>query len=214
MKTIRTPAIVSEIGDWRYYITSLTFEQINAFVERLSNELHNSKKLSDLLQRSITSNYKKITSYILEHEDRFFNSIVLAVYEGDPQFREIDFEYENERYGTMGLLEFTGDEIIFPVDGQHRVEGIKKALLTKRDIAKDKIPVIFIGHRNDQSGKERTRRLFSTLNRYAKPVKKSDIIAIDEDDVIAITTRYLVTNNNLFKDERISLSTTVPLSIE
>lgn len=209
MDILRTPAIISNIGDWRCYITSLTFEQINLYVSKLSKELHSSKTLSDLIQRSITNNFKKISSYILEHDDRFFNSVVLAVYEGDPQYREIDFEFDNIRYGTMGLLEFTGHEIIFPVDGQHRVEGIKKALEVNPSLAKDRIPVIFIGHRNDQNGKERTRRLFSTLNRYAKPVKKSDIIAIDEDDVIAITTRHLVNNNDLFQDDRISLLTTL-----
>src|SRR5690606_25279822 len=77
------------------------------------------------------------------------------------------------------------------------------------DIGSDKISVIFIGHRNTSLGKERTRRLFSTLNRYAKPVKKSEIIALDEDDISAIVTRDLVENHKLFNDNRISLSNTL-----
>ncbi|WP_243388501.1 DNA sulfur modification protein DndB [Bacillus kexueae] len=204
---MRIPAIVSSIGNWSYYVCSMTFDQINNYVSKIDKELHKSEKLSELLQRSITNNYKKISKYILEHDDRFFNAIVLAVYEGDPQFREVSFEYKGEQYGNMGLLEFTGMEVIFPVDGQHRVEGIKKALQEDPSISSETIPVIFIGHRNNPEGMERTRRLFSTLNRYAKPVKKSEIIALDEDDIIAITTRYLVENHQLFKDNRISLST-------
>ncbi len=46
---------------------------------------------------------------------------------------------------------------------------------------------------------ERSRRLFTTLNRYAKPVSKMDIIALDEDDVVAIVTRMLVEEYPLFK---------------
>ena len=48
---------------------------------------------------------------------------------------------------------------------------------------------------------ERTRRLFTTLNRYAKPVKKSEIIALDEDDIIAIITRELVEKYPLFREK-------------
>ena len=209
MNILRIPAIVSKMGDWSYYVSSMTFDQISSYVSKVDKELHKSEKLGELIQRSITSNYKNIRDYIITHEDRFFNSIVLAVYEGDPQFREIDFEYEDKRYGTLGLLEFTGQEVIFPVDGQHRVEGIKAALQENPSIGEDKISVIFIGHRNNQDGLERTRRLFSTLNRYAKPVKKSDIIALDEDDIVAITTRYLVDNNNLFTGNGISLERTL-----
>ena len=38
------------------------------------------------------------------------------------------------------------------------------------------------------------------MNRYAKPVKKSEIIALDEDDTIAIITRELVEKHPLFSD--------------
>lgn len=206
---MRLPAIYSKIGDWSYYTSSMTFNQVNDFISRVDQELHNSHKLNELLQRALTNNFMKISDYILSHEDRFFNSLVLAVYDGDPQYREIDFEYENEKFETMGLLEFTGSEKIFPVDGQHRVEGIKEALLKNPDIGEDKIPVIIIGHHNTSSGKERTRRLFSTLNRYAKPVKKSEIIALDEDDISAIVTRDLVENHRLFNEDQISLSNTL-----
>lgn len=58
-------------------------------------------------------------------------------------------------------------------------------------------------HRDkDPEGFERTRRLFTTLNRYAKPVSKGDIIALDEDDVIAIITRRMLEEH--WVKERIS----------
>ena len=60
---------------------------------------------------------------------------------------------------------------------------------------------------------ERTRRLFTTLNRYAKPVSKSEIVALDEDDIIAITTRELVEKHPLFQ-EKISLSKTKAVAVK
>ena len=47
---------------------------------------------------------------------------------------------------------------------------------------------------------ERTRRLFTTLNRYAKPLNKREAIALDEDDVVAIVTRKLVEEHPFFRD--------------
>ena len=156
------------------------------------------------LKRSITNNYKQIASYIAQQEERFFNALVLAVYDGDPQWHEVRLDYgEDEEYYDIGLLELKGTEKIFPVDGQHRVEGIKHILDESQDFNEEKIPVIFIGHRNDDDGMQRARRLFSTLNRYAKPVSKRDIIALDEDDAVAIITRDLIENHPLFSDGRV-----------
>ena len=43
---------------------------------------------------------------------------------------KIRVEYDDdEEFVDLGILELTGDEKIFPVDGQHRVEGIKHALI-------------------------------------------------------------------------------------
>ena len=103
----------------------------------------------------------------------------------------------------MGLLEFPGRHKIFPVDGQHRVEGIKEALKENPELKNQRIAAIFIGHKNDEQGKRKTRRLFTTLNRYAKPVKDDDIIALDEDDCVAITTRMLLEDYDLFTGKRV-----------
>ena len=43
------------------------------------------------------------------------------------------------------------------------------------------------------------RRLFSNLNRYAKPTDQATNIIMDEDDTFAILTRRLVTDNDFFK---------------
>ncbi len=193
-------------GDWIYYLTSFTYKEVKENVKRVDDELHKSKSLNELIQRSLTDNVNSIARYIENQKEHFFNALVLAVYDGDPQWHEVELDYgEGEKY-EMGILELTGEEKIFPVDGQHRVEGIKKVLSCENgtNYEDETIPVILIGHKNTTVGMQRTRRLFSTLNRYAKPVSLNDIIALDEDDIVAIVTRHLIENCDLFKEKRLN----------
>lgn len=201
---MKIPALRAQIGDWTYYVTTLTFDQVDKNVSRIDDELHKSETLRDLIQRSITGNYLDIKNYILHQPSLFFNSLVLAVYDDYPDWREIEFTYEGEETYQMGLLEFPGEFKIFPVDGQHRVEGIKAALSESPDLKNQRISAVFIGHKNDPDGMQRTRRLFTTLNRYAKPVSLDDIIALDEDDSVAITTRFLLEEYDLFSHNRVA----------
>lgn len=197
-------ALRENSGDWIYYLTSLKYSEIKKYVSPINKELHTSKTLSEMIQRSLTDNVDKIANYIKNQNEHFFNALVLAVYDGDPQWQEIELDYGYGETYELGILEFTGEEKIFPVDGQHRVEGIKKVLQDSDAFNNETIPVIFIGHKRTPSGMQRTRRLFSTLNRYAKPVTLNDIIALDEDDIIAIATRHLIESHPLFHESRLN----------
>lgn len=200
---MKIPALRSKIGDWDYYVTTLTFEQVSQYVSKIDEQLHKSDSLKDLIQRSITNNFVSIKDYIINQPSVFFNSLVLAVYDDYPNWQEIEFKYDGMETYKMGLLDFPSNHKIFPVDGQHRVEGIKAALKENPEFKDHQIAAIFIGHKNDIEGKQRTRRLFTTLNRYAKPVKLDDIIALDEDDSVAIVTRYMLEEYDLFTDKRV-----------
>lgn len=202
----KIPVIQATIGTWTYYTGVLSFEEISQYVSPINDELHKSRSLSDAIQRSITDNYIAIKEYILNQDERFFNAIVLAIYDGNPNWIEVELEMEGESFYNLGFLSLTGEEKIFPVDGQHRVAGIKAALAEDENLKNEKVPVIFIGHKKTDDGMKKTRRLFSTLNRYAKPVSPKDIVALDEDDIVAITTRHLVENHHLFEKERVVFS--------
>ena len=206
MEAIKIPAIRGKIGNTIYYCATLTFRQISTMVNKVNDELHTANSLKEQIQRSLTDNYVKIKEYILNREDRFFDSLVLAVYDGEPMWKEVRYEFDNETYYNIGLLELSGQEKIFPVDGQHRVEGIRAALLENEEIGDEMISVMLIGHKNTPEGREKSRRIFSTLNRYVKPVRLGDIIALDEDDIVAIVTRDLLESYPLFKGDRIKAS--------
>lgn len=204
MEALNIPAIRGILGDIVYYTSSFTFKQIAERVKKIDQELHTSTSLKDQLQRSLTKNYERITDYILSQKEHFFNALVLAVYDGDPVWNEIEVGFKGEDYYNMGFLRLNGEEKIFPVDGQHRVEGIKDAIKKSPELEDETIAVILIGHHKDKEGMEKTRRIFSTLNRYAKPVSTGDIIALDEDDTVAIVTRNMLESFPLFMNENIS----------
>ena len=180
MNAIDIPAIRGTLGKLTFYTATFTFKQIAERVKPADDELHTSSSLREQLQRALTDNHKSITEYILTQKEHFFNALVLAIYDD-------------------------GEERIFPVDGQHRVEGIKGALKENPKLKDEIITVIFIGHHNTREGKEKTRRIFSTLNRYAKPVSPGDIIALDEDDIVAITTRELLESHPLFMNDNVKV---------
>jgi DNA sulfur modification protein DndB len=82
---------------------------------------------------------------------------------------------------------------------------MKMAVKDGGDLLEELVPVILVGHGIDEAGSRRTRRLFTTLNKTAIPVNKKDIIALDEDDVMAITARRMVERDPGFKDPKVAV---------
>lgn len=214
-KSLFLPAVRALMGDWTYYSTIMKFRDINERV-KYAGEIHESKILQDLIQRELSPRSLEISNYLRTQPQRFFNSLIVGVYGGEPKWVELKIsesdylpEFPLSQQGILGFLRLSGEETLFSIDGQHRVAGIKGALEglpPDSDLFDEEVGVIFLGHSNTPEGKQRTRRLFTTLNRYAKPVKLSEIIALDEDDIAAIITRDLIEEHELFRNSRVSLS--------
>lgn len=209
---MKIPVIRGKIGDWIYYSGTMTFSQVSENVTASINEIYEASCLDEILQRALTDNFASIKNYILKDSERFFNAVILAIYNGDPQWLEVEFNDEESEFTNVGFLEFSGEETIFPVDGQHRVAGIREALREDPSLSKEQLPVIFIAHSDDPKGRKRTRKLFSTLNRRAKPVGQNENIALDEDDVCSIITREVIQEIPLFMRKNIvnSLGKQIP----
>lgn len=108
---MKIPVIRGKIGSWNYYIGTMTFEQISDKVTASINELYSASCLDELLQRQLTSNYDSIKNYLLKEQDRFFNAIILAIFDGDPQWLEVEFKGAEQNYTNVGFLQFAGGEI-------------------------------------------------------------------------------------------------------
>ena len=220
--TLVVPVIRARIGDWWFYVATLTFEEVAERVKRVS-EIHEKKELKTWIQREIKDErLAEIADYIQNQPQRFFNGLVLGMYDGDPDWMPVKVSRNlarpqvvlTERVETaFGLIRLTGNEQIFAIDGQHRVEGIKRALATDESgaLAQDEQTVLFVAHKETDAGRERTRRLFATLNKYAKPVSKGEIIALSEDDAFAIVTRLLVDSYRGLSSEFVPLLKTANL---
>ena len=199
------PAIQCRLGDWIYFIAALPFVEVAERIRR-AEEVHTSKGLSDMIQRALSDRKGDIANYIRTQDERFFNAIVVGIYGGSPDWFSVEIEQmrQIETNGhripklsekgkdAFGILHLSGEEKLFAIDGQHRVEGIKEALKENPDLADEELAVLFVAHKTDRAGVARTRRLFTTLNKYAKPVILSEIIALDEDDAFAAVTRMIV----------------------
>lgn len=210
----------AQMGDWTYYIT---FMKMGDLARRINATqlVYASKPLQELLQRQVLKNRtQEISNYLRNQKQRFFNALVVGTSGGDPKWHEtiitnkppgLGFELPGYLDGTLGFLILDGSEELFTIDGQHRVAGIREAIKHDPKLKEEEVCVILVRgitavrRHEDGEGFEKTRRLFTTLNRYAKPVSKKDIIALDEDDSVAIITRRLLEDYPLFSGTKISI---------
>lgn len=200
------PALRAQMGDWTYYVTVMKLGKI-ARECRLAEEITTHADLDNLIQRALEDRVnKEMVPYLLKEKQRFYGALVVAVYGGDPEFSPVHVsehdlidDTNRSTYG-FGLLRFDGSQVYYALDGQHRLKSIQEAIKIDADLAKEEISVIILKHEETKTGMQRTRRLFSTLNRRAKPTSAGMNIAIDEDDSIAIVTRRLVKENKHLKE--------------
>lgn len=210
------PALRGVMGNWVFYSCLLPIRDLASRVD-FAREVHQSKSLSDMIQRQLETNRaKQVSDYLENQPERFFNSLVIATYGGQPSWhaissvkaRKSDVELkdlDDDVVESVGFLVFRGDERLFALDGQHRLAGIKRACSDGLSEANaDEISALVVAHKTSPKGLERTRRLFTTLNKTARPVSKGDIIALDEDDTMAICVRRLIEETEFFNNDRVA----------
>ena len=215
---MKIPAIKGVIGDWIYYQTVISFQKVAELIDN-NHSIREYPTLNDVLQRDLSKRSKKIKNYLIREQSRFFNSAIIGLYGENPNWYQFNFsptsipemELSEEILDTIGILEFNGGEILFSIDGQHRIDGIKQALLENPDEFKfDELPVIIIAHNDSDVGKIRTRRLFSEINTKAVRVSGLDDLITNEDNPSNINARKIYTEFIPFeKDVFISLSKSV-----
>ena len=153
-------------------------------------------------------------------DDRFFASLVVAAVGGSPKFYPVSvsddpqfeiFADEESIEQSFGVLRFSGDQNYYALDGQHRLKAIKTLLQPEdeterieppRGFANEEISVLMVirpPESSEDDWLESYRRLFSSLNRYAKPTDSDTNIIMDEDDVFAILTRRLISTHHFFR---------------
>jgi DNA sulfur modification protein DndB len=202
MKATNFVALRAQMGTWQYYICRMSFSEAVDYL-KFAEQVRPYAELDDLLQRELSARAKDIAEFLEANEERFFGSLIVAVYGGSPKFSPIEIEGATllgNQVGSVGILNFDGKEKYYVLDGQHRLAAMRDVSVAHAErYAKDEISVILVSHPETPDGIQRARRLFTNVNRYAVKTNKATNIALDEDDPIAILTRRLVREEAYFR---------------
>ena len=203
------PALRGRIGTTDYWVVTMKCKE-------LTERLVIPKKMKGWDDLSIEEKYqreiklgrvkKDIAPYFAQDKDRFTGSLIVAVM----NYEQMTFErvtdiakglpalYQKAAHG-IGLLTLNGDEILVPLDGQHRVKAIEYAI-TGRDDANRDIPylepdpslaqedIVVLLVRFDPA---KSRKIFNKVNRYARKTSKGENLITDDDDHVAVLTRSI-----------------------
>lgn len=212
------PALRAHMGDWVYYIVKMKMRELAQEVA-FASEVHTDATLDDAIQRALNESRAKtsIVDYLRRRDDRFFASVVVAALGGNPKFYPVQIT-DDPQFSVFkdqgldeafGVLTFSGGQKYYALDGQHRLKAIKTLLdrhsgdstEAPEGFADEEISVLLIVHQEGEDANEfrqKYRRLFSSLNRYAKATDADTNIIMDEDDAFAILTRRLITEHEFF----------------
>ena len=195
------------MGTWDYYIIKMKMEDLVKEVD-FASRLYDSKTLDEAIQRTLNEGRVKseIVNYLARRVDRFFSSLVVAALGGNPTFTPVRIT-DDERFAVLkagnvdeafGVLTFDGGQRYYALDGQHRLKSIKTLIEGGSDdvpplppgFLEEEVSVIILvrDQADDEEFLRSYRRLFSSLNRYAKPTDQDTNIIMDEDDWVAILT--------------------------
>ncbi len=209
---LHLPCLRGVIGNWTYFCSIMKIKDIVKRVITVSEseELY-SKNINEILQREIDSKrIDQIKDYLNNNPEHFFSSIIVAIYKGNPIWSDFDieshFRIENNLLESdeinfienkLGVLSLSGEEVIFALDGQHRLKGIREAYEDNKELGDEEVSLTFVVHNHDTI--QRTRRLFTVLNKYAQKPREAELIILDEDDCAAIITRKLLEEHYILK---------------
>ena len=203
--TTQIPALAANVKGRTFYVATMTYAQVKQQIGFAYEEIEANRDLKEMLQREIRSRTRTITDYILHNDQHFLGTLLIGVWGGNPQFKIVSMTDSNELMPNldegMGFLVLDGSQVFFALDGQHRLRAIKDAVEQDPGLGKEQIAVVFVGHEPTKEGRQRTRRLFTNINRRAKPTQKAENIALDEDDGCAIVTRRLIDDHEWLSRE-------------
>lgn len=206
------PALRGKFGKVEYWLTTMHVGELVTKIQ-MPQDMEGWEDLSieAKFQRDVNVKrvVKEVAPYFARDEERFTGALVLAIINSD----NVAFETIGDFAGggrvpqlyrsasrDIGFLTLSGEEMLVPIDGQHRAKAFKFAMTGTDDngrpiagiksntaLAEDQAAVILM--RFDPRA---ARLIFNKINRYAKPTTKSDDLITDDDDAVAVVTRQLL----------------------
>ena len=208
------PAIKGKLGTTTFYEATMRVSDLLSSVTPPSDlDEWANMGLEEKMQREPDTNRirDKLVPYLANNVDRFFGSIIVLIWKGS-----VDFEPVTE-FATripaaykgaapkMGFVSIDGGKLVV-LDGQHRYLALRDIREGKHlgeganDIVNDEVCVVLIEHESDM----KTRRIFNTVNRYAKVTSRGDNIITSEDDGVAIVARRMLSADQPLSDRPVN----------
>ena len=210
-------AMKGNFGNTEYFIISMKAKELveKAIIPSDEKEEWVNMTLEEREQRDIDYNRvkNKIAPYLATDKDRFFGAIILTAKNFDPSHFEPISKFADKElpnlYKTqaqhMGFLTFTGNEVLIPLDGQHRLKAIKFAIEGRDEknnkiesfspnsaLANEDVTVMLVPY-----DRQKARKIFTKVNKYAKATTTGQNLVTDDDDIIAILSRLIANNQNI-----------------
>jgi DNA sulfur modification protein DndB len=196
------PALKGRMGNVDYFVLTLPYSTVTKYITTTDRNLPVREREN---RKPTLSRYAVIAKYINENPETYRFSSITCTYGKDGTHAPFDWDPA----GTSGDARFIGtltldqrDPLII-VDGQHRFEGIKKALESKDadpSLADDMISVVLFPYTSIRA----SQQLFSDLNRTAKKTTKSLDILFDRRDIVNRVVQKLIDKVSVFI-ERVNL---------
>ena len=208
-KNITYPALRMSMGSWTYYSVRMTMKEASKRIV-LATNFKEPTALDDMLQRLHDDARSKgaMTNYLKVRDDRFYGSLIVAPIGKSPEFHTLAaddnfIKKHNVNNDSLGFVVLDENTDYYVLDGQHRLGSINHVIENDEigpHFNDEEINVIFVANDedNEKTRNIKYRRLFTSLNRYAKPTDPTTNIIMEEDDAYAILTRRLVEEHKVF----------------
>jgi DNA sulfur modification protein DndB len=198
------------MGSLEYYLTTMKAGEVVDKI-RVAKELPQWENMTieERMQRDLDWKRieKEIARFMATDPDRFYGALLVAIYNNEglsfeslEELSGLPKLYANAA-GSFGFLHFQGGELLFALDGQHRLKGTAVAISglgekgkeledfpRNLEVAKDDVAIMLIPF----SPASRARKIFNKVNKYAKSTSKGDNVITSEDDTYAIIARRLM----------------------
>ena len=211
------PAIIQK-NEWRKDQHFIKFERdldqptvLDHFMQRELNEGRAKKSISDYLYGRKDRFFGSVVISCLGEIPRFDTLTPPQNLLEEIGISKDDDDYENVKSDQrLGYITLDTDEDFLVLDGQHRLFAMLNVLYDGEyplpedysgdipghamRIDEEEVNVLLVsqGEEEREDWIQKYRRLFTGLNRYAKPTSPATNIIMDEDDIFSIVTRMLV----------------------
>lgn len=189
------PALRGKMGNIEYFTITLPYSVVTRYLTTTDRSLPPKEREN---RKPTKSRYRVISDYITKNPDTYRFSSLTCTYGKDGTHAPVRWKSiePSGDLSLIGVLTLDNRDPLIIVDGQHRFEGIKKALDEDASLIDDMISVVLFPYIDIRAAQQ----LFSDLNRNAKKTTKSLDILFDRRDVVNIVVQELVEKVSVFQD--------------